>query len=217
MKRIVALLSLALVSTPLLADDAGDAIFPIDQHDKARASLLYQNLQRDLEITSDALKGESVELDADVYALRLNSDLGEYGQLDFDLGGIDAGGDLAFYGGIGLRYLAYDAASWRASAYGQIHYAPDIGEDDVDADLLTADTGILLTYKGLSGEQLSVLPYAGPALSIIDLSGDVDAEQETNFGGVAGLALQFPGGNGLRFEGQFFDETSFSVAASFLY
>ena len=194
-------------ATQALAADAGDPIFPIDMNNKARAEFLYENRQRELD--------NGLKLKADVFALRLHTDVGQYAYLDFDVGMISqSGGDDEFYGGIGLRYLAYDSATWRVSPFAQVHYAPGyrIGLAKYDY-LIDADAGLTLAYKWKPNEQLTVIPYAGPILSIIRLSGDDDAREDQVFGGVVGISLHMPGQNSFRFEAQFFDKVSISAAA----
>jgi hypothetical protein len=61
------------------------------------------------------------------------------------------------------------------------------------------------------------MPYVGPALSVIQLSGDNDAGEDNIFGGVAGISLLMPSQNSLRVEAQVFDQVSFSIAAGLAY
>jgi len=189
------------------AADAGDPVFPIDLNNKARAELLYENRQRELD--------NGLKLKADVFLLRMHTDVGQHAYLDFDVGMIGPqGGDYEFYGGIGLRFLAYDSAEWRISPYAQIHYAPSLEVKSVEYDdLIDADAGLLVAYKWKPNDQLTVMPYAGPALSIIRLSGDVDADEDQLFGFVTGVSLQMPGLNSFRIEAQFFDQVSISASA----
>lgn len=241
MKKILPMLvaAVALTAIPALARDAGDPVFPLDLNDKARAEILYQDWQRDLVVSGDEVDGDA-EFAADVFMLRIHTAVGQYAFLDFDVGGLDpAGGDLAFYGGVGLRYLAYDSEKWRMSAFGQVHYAPDAegrmpvevegqsGKAKASFDVLDADAGVLLALKQELGDQLTLMPYLGPALSIIRINGDAetpgggevdfDGEEDQVLGLIAGLALEMPGRNGIRFEAQIFDQVSISAAASIVF
>lgn len=192
--------------------DAGDMIFPSDiENYKARAELVYENRQRDLD------NGVNMKLDA--YYVRIHTDLGKAAYLDFDLGGIEPdGGDLEFYGGIGLRFLAYDSDTWRFGPFAQVHYTPSFTLKSTEYDdALDADAGLLVTYKLKINDQLTLMPYAGPALSIIRLNGDVDAEEDQVFGGVAGISLMMPGQNSFRIEAQYYDDVSISVAAGMVF
>lgn len=217
MKRIAILAAAcALTASPAVAFDLGDPVFPMDMDDKARASLVYESLERDL----DGDSGAAATLEADIYLLRIHTDLGEYAYLDFDVGAIDPdGGDLSFYGGVGLRYLAYDGKDWRLSSVAQIHYAPDADAGDSDFDLIDGDLALLLSRKINIDEQLQVMPYAGPVLSLVRVDGDTggddfDADEDNLLGAAAGISLLMPGGNGLRIEARIFDEVSVSAAAT---
>lgn len=200
-----------------LAADVGDPVYPIDMNGKIRAEVVYENVQRDVEITSGPAEGDG-KVEADAYYLRIHTDVGKYAYLDFDLGGVDPkGGDLGFYGGVGLRATVYDGDVLRLGAFAQLHYAPGIEtEDDAEYDWLDGDAGILAAAKLKLDKELTVLPYAGPVFSIVRLDGDDDfeAEEDNPVGAAIGLALGLPGQNGLRFEARIFDEVSFSVAAS---
>lgn len=216
MKRVVIALAafVLLLGTDrsVQGADAGDLIFPsdVDNH-RARAELVYENRQRDLDV------GGTLKLDA--YYVRMHTDLGQNAYLDFDVGGIEPdGGDLEFYGGVGLRFLAYDSDTWRIGPFAQVHYTPSFKLESVDYDdALDADAGLLVTYKVALNDQLTLMPYAGPALSIIRLSGDVDADEDQTFGGVAGISLQMPGQNTFRVEAQYYDDVSISVAAGMVF
>lgn len=187
--------------------DAGDPIFPQDLDDKTRAEIIYQGWKRDLDTGG--------EIDADIYLLRLHTDVGQYAYLDFDLGGLDLSeGELSFYGGLGLRYLAYDGDTWRVSPYAQGHYSPDPSTKDTEYDsLIDAEAGVLFAFKLQMTDDLMLMPYVGPALSIVRLSGDEDAEEDNLLGGVAGASLEMPGHNSIRLELQIFDQLSVSAAA----
>ncbi len=187
--------------------DAGDPVFPVDLDDKTRAEIIYNKWNRDLDTGG--------EIDGDIYMLRLHSDVGQFANLDFDLGGLDlSDGDLSFYGGIGLRYLAYDGDTWRVSPYAQGHYSPNptVRGADYD-DLIEADGGVNFAFKIQLDQDLTLMPYLGPALSIIRLSGDEDVEEDNVLGAVAGASLQMPGHNSIRLELQFYDQVSISAAA----
>jgi hypothetical protein len=208
MKRflLVACGLMGLSLAQALAADAGDPVFPTDLDGKARAEILYQNWNRDLDTGG--------KLDADVYLIRMHTDVGQFAYLDFDVGGIEVSdSDLAFYGGLGLRYLGYDSEKWRVSPYVQGHYTWASGDDANYDDMFDADGGVLLAYKLTLDPQLTLMPYLGPALSIIRLNGDVDADEKNVFGGVAGLSMQMRGHNSIRIETQYFDQASVSAAA----
>lgn len=193
----------------IYAADAGDPVFPVDMNRKARAELIYESRERDLD--------NGIVFDADAYTLRLHTDVGPYAYLDFDLGAISpAGGDAAFYGGVGLRYLAYDSGTCRLMPFVQGHYASDVELDSAEyKDLIDIDAGLLLSGTLVLGDQLAIMPYAGPAFSAVRLSGDgnEDAEEDTPVGVIAGVGFKMPGANTFRFEAQYFDHFSFSLAA----
>ncbi|HMP88995.1 MAG TPA: hypothetical protein PJ991_02275 [Kiritimatiellia bacterium] len=197
----------AMTTGTLKAADAGDPVFPIDLNNKARAELLYENRQRDLD--------NDLRLKADVFALRIHTDVGQYANLDFDIGMISpAGGSDEFYGGIGLRFLAYDSEYWRLSPYAQVHYAPRFRMGGVSYDdLIDADAGLLLACKLKLDQQLTLMPYAGPVLSIVRIGGNDDPREDRVLGGVAGVSLLMPGNNTIRIEAQYFDRVSVSAAA----
>ena len=208
---VLAMLCLA-VAGGVQAADIGDPVFPVDLGDKARAELVYENLNRDLD--------NGAELEADVYMLRIHTDVGQYAYLDFDLGGFDpSGGDLAFYGGVGLRYMAYDSEKARISPFAQIHFAPGVETDaDEEFDFIDGDLGLTLAYKLKVDDQLTVTPYIGPVLSIIRVDSDVgDLEEDNIFGGVAGISLNMPGQNTFRVEARVVDGTSISAAAGIVF
>ena len=215
------------------AADAGDPVFPVDLNNQARAEIVYENLQRDFEMTSGPLDGKDT-LKADVFLLRVHTDVGQYAYLDFDAGAMDpSGGDFRFYGGVGLRYLAYDSKAWRLSAFAQGHYVPGAETEfngdgntkaKLDFNLVEADAGVLATVKIPAGNQLTILPYIGPMLSILRLSGDAKdeatgakddfhANEDSIFGGVLGVSLLLPGNHTIRLEGRYTDAFSVSAAA----
>lgn len=218
-----------------IANDAGDLIFPADYPRKVRAELLYENVQRDVRVTSES-PSVTDGLSADVFAVRLHTDLGPLARLDFDIGAKSAGsGSHKLMGGVGLRFLAFELGSWRGGAFGQVRYARDL-RDRVDLadrpraqvkyDWVEADAGLLVGYRLGIADQFKVTPYAGPVFSILRLSGDVRedsdggrfrAEEDQVIGVAAGLGLEFQGQNGLRFEARYFDDISVSAAVSFVF
>lgn len=206
-KALFVLTAMLAVASTSLASDAGDPVFPLDLGYKSRAEIIYQFRDRGLD------QGDAFE--ADLYTLRLHSDVGEYATLDFDLGGIQAeGGDLEFRGGVGLRHLAYDSERLRIAALAQIHYTPGLQSGDVDFDdLIEVNAGIHLALKLALDDQLTMMPYAGPAVSILRFSGDADRDEDQTVGAVAGLSFLLPGNNTFRFEAQIFDEAGFAIAA----
>lgn len=212
MKRILCMIFMVAVLGPMTppawSTDAGDPVFPVDLGNKARAELIYGSQERDLDT--------GARFKADVFLLRLHTEVAEYSSLDFDLGGISpSGGDFEFYGGVGLRLLAYDGDTYRISPYAQVHYAPTVEIKGASYnDLIHADAGLLFAAKWTLNDQLAIMPYAGPALSILRMSGDgSDPEEDNLFGAVGGVSLHMPGMNTFRIEVQYFDQVSFSVAA----
>ncbi len=218
-----------------LANDAGDLIFPVDYPRKVRAELLYENVQRDVRVTSES-PSVTDGLSADVFAVRLHTDLGPLARLDFDIGAMSAGsGSHKLMGGVGLRFLAFELGAWRGGAFGQVRYARDLSDRvdlaeraraQVKYDCVEADAGFLVGYRLGIADQFKVTPYAGPVFSIVRLSGDVRtangrdrfrAEEDQVIGVAAGLGLEFQGQNGLRFEARYFDDISVSAAVSFVF
>ncbi len=234
MKRIAAICMAGMIfaGMSVRANDAGDLVFQADYPHKVRAELLYENVQRDLQVTSPTrVKGD---LDADVFSVRLHTDLGHLARLDFDLGAMSAGsGSHKPVGGVGLRFLAFDHDAWRGGAFGQVRYARDLtdrldlrdGRERVKYDLVEADAGFLVNYRLRVADQFRIVPYAGPVASIIRLSGDVRgpdggsfrADEDRVLGVAVGLGFEFQGMNGIRFETRYFDDFSVSVAASFVF
>lgn len=218
MKHSLRCLLAGLLAGPALAADVGSTALPKDHFNKAHAEIIYENVDRDL---------DQGTLEADVLYLRLHTAVGQTATLDFDIGGLDAqDADTALYGGVGLRYLVYDAPAWRLGAHLQVHYAPDIESELEKADLLEVDGGITLAGRIKLADDLVLMPYVGPAFSIIRLDGDADAgdgeesfdlEEDNPVGAVAGLALQLPEGNTLRIEARAFDGVSFSAAAGIVF
>lgn len=234
MKRLVLFCCVGFLCAgfPARANDAGDLVFAMDYPHKARAELMYENMQRDISITTPA--GFKDSLDADVFALRVHTDLGRAARLDFDIGAMSAGsGSHKLMGGVGLRFLAFEHEAWRGGAFGQVRYAPNLtdrvdlgaGDERVKYDLVEADAGFLVAYRLRLADQFNVVPYAGPVVSIVRLSGDVReedggrfrAEEDQILGAALGLGLEFQGMNGIRFETRYFDDFSVSVAATFVF
>jgi hypothetical protein len=213
MKQWMTILALAGVfAAQARAADVGLPVFPKDLKGMNEWELSYQNLKRDLD--------NGPTLEADTYLLRLHTDLGQTAFLDIDLGAIDADG-AAFYGGVGLRYLAYDGASFRLSPFAQLHYGNGNDSDELGGEfnLLQGNLGFLLAARLPLAEGLELQPYAGPMLSIVNVDGDKggDADEDHVAGGVIGLALIMPDRNSIRAEAQFFDEVSISAAVSIVF
>ncbi|GEM_PF-3179068 len=225
----------SLLGGSVFGNDAGDLVFPADYPHKVRAELLYENVQRDIRVTSESPTVRDA-LSADVFAVRLHTDVGPLARLDFDVGAMSAGsGSHKLMGGVGLRFLALEWDAWRAGAFGQARYARDLsdrvdlgdaGRASVKYDWVEADAGLLVAYRQSVADQFVVAPYVGPVFSIIRLSGDLRdangrnrfrAEQDQAIGMALGLGLEFQGQNGLRFETRYFDDWSVSVAASFVF
>lgn len=214
LRLCTALLAAAALPALAQAADVGATTLPKDHFNKAHAELIYESVDRDLDHGT---------LEADALYLRMHTAVGQTATLDFDLGGLDTqGADAALYGGVGLRYLVYDAPTWRIGAHLQVHYAPDIETDTESADLLEVDGGVSLLGRIQLAEDLVLMPYVGPIFSIVRLDGDAevdggresfDAEEDSPIGLAAGLALQLPEGNTLRIEARAFDGISFSAAA----
>lgn len=239
MKRNIGWMGIALFLGSGLCgygNDAGDLVYPGDYPHKARAELYYENIQRDIRITSES-PTLTQDWDADVYALRLQTEVGPGTRMDFDIGAIGAnGGSEQLMGGIGLRYLAFDEGPWRGGAFGQVRYAPDLkgrvdlrGRPDTEVkyDLVEADAGVLVSYRLRVADQFTMAPYAGPVLSIVRLSGDTvkqegaktrfKAEEDQVLGAVLGVGLEFQDGNSLRFETRYLGDFSVSVAAAIVF
>lgn len=213
----ISIIALSALALPWLARaaDIGATTLPKDHFNKAHAEVIYESVDRDLDNNSS--------LEADALYLRLHTAVGQTATLDFDIGGLDAqDADATIYGGLGLRYLVYDAPAWRIGAHLQVHYAPDIETDLEKSDLLEVDGGVSLLGRIRLAEDLLLIPYIGPVFSIVRIDGDAevngdkesfDAEEDSPIGLAAGLALQLPEGNTLRIEARAFDGISFSAAA----
>ncbi len=198
------------LAAPAFAEDVGDPIFPVDLKDKSRFELIYGYEKRDMDFD-----GVIAEFESDTYVLRMHTDVGQYAYLDFDVGYMDpAEGSGAFYGGVGLRYLVYDAEKYRMGTHIQGHYAPSLDFDGADADYWSVDGGVTLAGKIKIDEQLTILPYIGPIVSTVNLDGDeVDAGEDNILGVVAGLSLELREMNTIRIEARYIDAASISAAA----
>lgn len=212
MKGKLSLICLAglAMAAPVWAEDVGDPVFPVDLKDKSRFELIYGNEKRDMDFD-----GVIAEFEADTYVLRMHTDVGQYAYLDFDVGYMDpSDGSGAFYGGVGLRYLVYDAEKYRMAANLQGHYAPSLDFDGADADYWSVDGGVTLAGKIKIDDQLTILPYVGPIVSTVNLDGDdVDASEDNILGAVAGLSLELREMNTIRVEVRYVDSASISAAA----
>ncbi|MFH0909187.1 MAG: hypothetical protein V1929_10525 [bacterium] len=199
-----------IVAGAAWAEDVGDPVFPVDLKDKSRFELIYGNEQRDMDVD-----GVKAEFEADTYMLRMHTDVGQYAYLDFDVGYMDpSDGSGAFYGGVGLRSLVYDAEKYRMAGHVQGHYAPGIEFNGADADYWSVDGGVTLAGKIKIDEQLTILPYAGPILSTVNLDGDdADASEDHIMGVVAGVSLELREMNTIRIEARYIDSASYSAAA----
>jgi len=209
------------------AADVGDPVFPLDMKGKARAEIIYDRLSRDSDVDIGANPTAKDKFEADVFMLRIHTDVEKNAYLDFDVGAIDpsGGGDMGFYGGIGLRMLMIDEHAWRLSAEAQGHYAPSLSGEvrgvESDYDLWNADAALLLSGKFDVLGQVRLAPYAGPVLSLQRLSGDsttgsnedVSAEESDVLGVAAGVSLLLPGNNTIRLEGRYFGDFEASVGA----
>lgn len=204
------------------AANVGDQIFPKDLKGKARSGVVYDNVRREVDVTSGAGTLDKVEYDA-VY-LRVNTDVGEVASLDFDLGGADpSGGDFTYYVGLGLRLLAYDSDQMRLTMMAQIHYTPlETKEAGVkyDYDLIEGEAGLFIAGKRKIEKQLTLMPYVGPVFSIVRLDGDAgggatksgfDAEENTKIGVAAGASVLLSEQHSMQAEVRYFDDFNFSL------
>lgn len=210
-----------LVASAAWAANMGDQLFPFDLKDKARSGVVYENVARDIEVTSDSAKLKKVEYDA-LY-LRINTDIGDSAYLDFDVGGADvSGGDTTYYVGAGLRLLAFDSQHARATATVQLHYLPmEFKRHGVsyDADFVEVEGGMFLGLKSQIAGQMQVIPYVGPVVSVVRLDGDAagadfDAEEENLLGVAAGVSLHLREQHGVQAELRYFGSLSFSLGVS---
>ncbi len=208
-KRMLAATSalMLLATAPLRAADTGDLIFPLDMSLKTRVELIYAHDRRDLD------SGKTYKVDR--YSLRLHTDIGSYASLDFDLGAISpSGGSTDLHGGIGLSVLAYDRNQMRISPVVRLHYAPEVRtRNETYDDVVEFKAGVLWALLFRVDDQTVIMPYAGPLISTINLSGPDKSRSDRNFGLVAGVSVLLPGQNTFRLETSYIDDFSFSIAA----
>ena len=214
------------------AADSGGLIFAGDHPRMARTEFVYERAQRDIRVTSES-PDRVVGWDVDAYVLRLQTEVGPWTRLDFDVGALSADNDRLF-GGVGLRYRAFEIENWRGGAHTVFRYADDVrdrvrladGTGEAKYDLVEVDAGFTVGYRLNVADQFDVMPYLGPALSILRLSGDVEvgggkrrfrAKEDQIIGVAAGVSLDFYETNGLRFEVRYFDDISFVVAAAIVF
>ena len=229
-----AVLAVVCISnTTVFAADGGDAIFPIDLKDQTRVEAIYENLDRDVNVTSGP-KGEGT-FEADTIYLRIHTPVGRMASLDIDLGGLNPkAGEFDYYVGGGIRYLAYDSDPVRVAIFAQLHYSPveaDQSDGKLEYDYVEGEGGVLFNGKINIQDQLVVMPYIGPVISIVRLDGDAsfttvgannqqvttkvdfDAEEDTMFGIVFGGTLKMLENHSVRLEARYFDNWNFSAAA----
>ena len=241
MNNAFTLTAMALLLTAALPDawsaDAGAPVLPRDHSGKTHWEVVFDSMSRDLDEPKGPLSvGDTFE--ADALYLRFHTDIGQAASLDFDAGALNADeADTSFYGGVGLRLLAYDSEAWRVGAHLQVHYAPGVeaersgqgivaGRTRLDYDLLEVDGGVTLAAKLKLADDLTVMPYVGPVFSVLNLDGDaeasgaregIDASEDNVIGAMAGIALVLPEGNTLRIEARAFDSVSVSAAAGIVF
>ncbi len=238
MKKWLQLAALLGCWAPLAshANDAGDLVFPTDFTDYVRWEVRYENLHRDIKVTSESPRADD-RLNADVLALKANLGWIPNVRLDFEVGGMQTdSGSPALLGGAGLRYLAFDHGPWRVGGFGQLQYVANlsdkqdlvgVGNVDVDYNLLGVDIGALASYRFRVADQFAVVPYAGPLLSLMRMSGDIqesarsgesyEAKESQFFGAAVGVSLESEGVNGIRLEMRLFDAVSISLAAAYVF
>ena len=184
MKKVLWIAALVGCCAPLMAsaNDAGDLVFPSDFTDYTRWEVRYENLHRDIQITSESPRADD-RLNADVLALKVSANWIPNVRLDFEVGGMQTdSGSPGLLGGAGLRYLAFDHGPWRVGAFGQLQYVAnvsdnydlvDVGSVDVEYNLLEVGIGALASYRFRVADQFAVVPYAGPLVSLMRMSGDI--------------------------------------------
>lgn len=213
------------VAGTVKAANIGDQILPLDLKGKARYAVVYDNVSRNVDVTSGPASISKIDYDA-LY-LRIHTDVGEVASLDLDLGGLNpSGGDLTYYVGGGLRLLAYDSEAARLTMMAQIHYAPIEVERDsqnFDYDMVEVEGGAFLSRKFNVDKQLNFIPYIGPIVSVVKLDGDTnpgggsrefDAEEDTLIGVAAGITAHLRDQHSMQLEMRYFDEFSFSVGVA---
>lgn len=215
---------LAVVGT-VRAANIGDQILPLDLKGKVRYAVVYDNVSRDVDVTSGPASISQIDYDA-LY-LRIHTDIGEVASLDLDLGGLNpSGGDLTYYVGAGLRLLAYNSEAARLTMMAQIHYAPidvERNNENLDYDFVEVETGAYLSRKFNVEKQLVFMPYIGPVVSVVKLDGDTnlgggsrdfDAEEDTLIGVAAGITAHLRDQHSMQLEMRYFDAFSFSVGVA---
>lgn len=235
---VTSLLAFLAIALPAAwSADAGAPVLPRDHVNKTHWEIVYESVSRDLDEPNGPLAvGDTFE--ADALYLRVHTDIGQAASLDFDAGILNADeADTSFYGGVGLRFLAYDSETWRIGAHLQVHYAPGVeaersgqgivaGSTVLDYDLLEVDGGVTLAAKLKLADDLTLMPYVGPVLSVLSLDGDakasgarenIDAGEDHVVGALAGIALVLPEGNTLRMEARGFDNVTISAAAGIVF
>lgn len=234
MKRLLIAAALAAAAAPAArAGDSGDLVFPADRVQRFRSEIVYERTHRNISVNSET-PTRNTSSKADAFLLRIQTDLIPDARLDFDVGALGpSSGSFGFIGGAGLRYQAYDRGPLRIGAFGQVRYAPrvtsrvtlnDVGTVDVDHDWLEGDVGLLASYRYRVADHTALVPYAGPVLSVLRMSGTISdsardgarfrAEERWLVGAAVGLGLEFHGVNGIRLEMRVLDHLNFSVAAA---
>ena len=238
MKKWLRFAALIGCCSPLAAqaNDAGDLVFPSDFTDYTRWEVRYENLHRDIQITSESPRADD-RLNADVLALKVSANWIPNVRLDFEVGGMQTdSGSPGLLGGAGLRYLAFDHGPWRVGAFGQLQYVAnvsdnydlvDVGSVDVEYNLLEVGIGALASYRFRVADQFAVVPYAGPLVSLMRMSGDIqestrsgedyEAKENQFFGAALGVSMESQGVNGIRLEMRVFDAVSISIAAAYVF
>ncbi len=229
MKKTILTLAVVFIACAVCgtvwAANAGDQILPLDLKGKSRYAVVYDNVSREVDVTSGPAQLSKVDYDA-LY-LRIHTDVGEIASLDFDVGGLNpSGGDLTYYVGAGLRLMAYDSDAARLTMMAQIHYAPiDVEKDgrSHDYDMLEIEAGAFLSRRIVVDKQLTLTPYVGPLVSVVRLDGDTnvgggsqdfDAEEDTQIGAAAGVTAHLRDQHSMQLEVRYFDELSFSVGVA---
>ena len=238
MKKWLRLAALIGCCSPLAtqANDAGDLVFPSDFTDYTRWEARYENLHRDIQITSESPRADD-RLNADILALKVSAGWIPNVRLDFEVGGMQTDtGSPGILGGAGLRYLAFDHGPWRVGLFGQLQYVAnlsdnqdlvEVGNVDVEYDLIEVDAGALASYRFRVADQFALVPYAGPLLSLMRMNGDIqestrsgqsyEAKENQFLGAALGVNMESQGVNGIRLEMRLFDAVSFTIAAAYVF